>query len=71
MAFIQQQHKQDVGIDIDRNYAVIYQWLEGMNIVQAYKRGFVQQQDVYDLTEQAAGEMRDHGFVVADHKAEH
>ncbi len=32
---------------------------------------FVGQQDVYDLTEQAAGEMRDHGFMVADHKAEH
>jgi hypothetical protein len=45
--------------------------MEGINIVQAYKRGFIQQQDIQELTEQAAKEMRDNGFVIADHKAEH
>jgi hypothetical protein len=71
MSFIQKQHNKDVGIDFDRNYAVIYKWLEGINIVQAYKRGVVREQDIQELTEKAAIEMRDNGFVIADHKAEH
>ena len=70
MASIRKQYKHDV-IDIKRNYAVIYQWMEGVNIVQAHKCGLIRQQDIEELTEQAAIEMRDHGFVVADHKAEH
>jgi len=71
MDFIQKQHGEDIGIDIERNYAVIYQWIEGINIVRAHKEGFICKQDVYELTEQAADEMRDNGFVIADHKAEH
>jgi hypothetical protein len=71
MSFIQKKHKEDVGIDSDRNYAVIYQWLEGINIVQAYKKGVVREQDVQELLEKADIEMRDSGFVIADHKAEH
>jgi len=71
MSFIQKQHNKDVGIDIDRNYAVIYQWMEGINIVQAYKSGVVRQQDIEELIEKSAIEMRDNGFIIADHKAEH
>jgi hypothetical protein len=71
MSFIQKQHKKDAGIDFDRNYAVIYQWMEGINIVEAYRAGVVRQQDIEELTEQSAIEMRDSGFVIADHKAEH
>jgi hypothetical protein len=71
MSFIQKQHEKDVGIDIDRNYAVVYQWMEGIDIVQAYKRGVIREQDVQELTEQAKIEMRNHGFVIADHKPEH
>jgi len=71
MSFIQKKHKEDVGIDFDRNYAVIYQWLEGINIVQAYKKGVVREQDIQELLEKAEIEMRDSGFLIADHKAEH
>jgi hypothetical protein len=71
MYFIQKQHGKDVGIDIDRNYAVIYRWIKGINIVEAYKRGVVRQQDIGELTEKAEIEMRDNGFIIADHKAEH
>jgi hypothetical protein len=71
MSFIQKQHKQDVGIDFDRNYAVIYQWMEGINIVQAYKRGVVREQNIEELMEKSAIEMNDSGFLIADHKAEH
>jgi hypothetical protein len=71
MTFIQKQHQQDVGIDIERNYAVIYQWMEGINIVQAHKCGLIRQQNIEELMEKAAIKMRDHGFVIADHKAEH
>ena len=71
MSFIQKQHKQDVGIDFERNYAVIYRWLKGINIVQAYRNGVVREQDIQELTEKSAMEMSDHGFIIADHKAEH
>jgi hypothetical protein len=71
MSFIQKQHKQDVGIDFDRNYAVIYQWMEGINIVQAYKRGVVLEQDIEELMEKSSIEMNESGFLIADHKAEH
>jgi hypothetical protein len=71
MSFIQKQHNKDVGIDFDRNYAVIYQWIEGINIVQAYKLGVVRQHVIDELTEKTEIEMRDHGFLIADHKAEH
>jgi hypothetical protein len=70
MASIQKQYKQNV-IDIERNYAVIYLWMEGINIVQAHKDGLIRQRDIEELTERAAIEMRDHGFVIADHKPQH
>jgi len=71
MSFIQKQHSKDVGIDFERSYAVIYQWLEGINIVQAYKSGVVREQDIQELSDKSAMEMNDSGFVIADHKAEH
>jgi hypothetical protein len=71
MSFIQKRHENDVRIDIERKYAVIYQWMEGIDIVEAYKQGLVERENIQELAERAAAEMRDTGFVVADHKAEH
>jgi hypothetical protein len=71
MDFIRKRHENDVEIDIERSYAVIYQWIEGINIAQAHKQGFINEQDIGDLTRKAAAEVSDNGFVVRDHKADH
>jgi hypothetical protein len=71
MDFIRKRHEQEVEIDIERNYAVIYQWMEGINASQAYRQGYIDEKDIHDLIDDAAVTMKDNGFVVRDHKAEH
>jgi hypothetical protein len=71
MDSIQLNHNKDIFIDPERNYAVIYKWLEGMNIVQAYREGYAAESDIETLTTTIDAKIQDYGFIVRDHKPEH
>ncbi len=63
-------HK-EVKLDILRNYAVIYEWMEGIDAAEAYKRDLLEQAEMEQLVLGAEEELRTRGFVVGDSKAHH
>ena len=62
---------QEIEIDWNRNYAVIYEWLKGIDAVEAHRKGFFNNGALGDLMERAQCELRDQGFVVSDNKPQH
>ena len=65
------------GIDLDilRQYKLIYQWIEGLDIVQAFEqiglRGQELDQRLRPIVLRVIRDMEAHGYVVADMKAAH
>jgi hypothetical protein len=61
------------GVELDafRKYAVIYEWVKGIDAAQAFREGLVGREELSTLVDRAAREMRARGFVVRDNKAQH
>jgi hypothetical protein len=63
-------HK-EVTLDVYRNYAVIYEWIEGIDAAEACGAGIISARQMEELVSRAAAEMREAGFVVGDNKPHH
>lgn len=65
------------GIDLDilRQYKLVYQWIEGLDIVQAFEEigisGDELSRCLKPITARVIADMDRHGFVIADMKAAH
>ena len=74
-----QRHKMDairrrhdeIDLDWNRNYAVIYEWLKGIDAAEAYQKGLIDQEGLVALVERADHELRSKGFRVHDNKPHH
>lgn len=71
MTVLYSRHEREVELDIYRGYAVIYQWLPGIDLAQAHHEGIVSQDEMERLTSMAEEDMRRIGFIVRDQKAQH
>jgi hypothetical protein len=64
-----------VEIDILRSYILLYQWIKGVNAVQAYQvttfDAATQQRELEQLTHRVTAELEQKGFTVADNKPTH
>jgi len=66
-----------VGIEIDilRSYILLYQWVKGINAVEAYSQTCYEesrrQELLAELTRKVEHDLRAKGFIVADHKPSH
>jgi len=54
-----------------RNYAVIYEWIKGIDAEQAFREGRLSEGELAGLVRHVDREMRDKGFVVRDNKPHH
>ena len=63
-------HK-EVSLDMNRLYAVIYEWIEGMDAVQAYQKGLLEEKYLKSLTCDSERKTQVSGYVVKDSKANH
>lgn len=54
-----------------RNYAVIYEWIKGIDAVQALERGVLEKQEVAQLTVRYDSDVRRNGFAIDDSKPHH
>jgi len=54
-----------------RNYAVIYEWIKGIDAVEAHGKGLLSGGELDALVEQARDRMLRQGFVVRDNKPHH
>ncbi len=57
--------------DILRDYILIYQWLEGLDAVQAHEIGLLTELEMEQLTLRAIRELADRGYRVLDMKPHH
>ncbi|HUV06883.1 MAG TPA: hypothetical protein VMX75_04080, partial [Spirochaetia bacterium] len=61
----------EVELDMFRSYAVLYEWVKGIDAAQAREEGFLQERDMTTLTLKAEKEMKNKGFIVRDRKPHH
>ena len=67
---IQKKH-QEVVLDVNRQYAVIYEWVKGIDAAQAFGEQCIDESTMRDLTLRANKEIAQKGFVVWDNKPHH
>ena len=70
MEAISKNH-QEILLDLNRQYAVIYEWIEGIDSAQALREGIIDENTMRDLVENANEQLHDKGFVVGDSKPHH
>jgi len=63
-------HK-EVTLDVFRNYAVIYEWIKGIDAAEAWREGLVSEEEMRALVARAEGDLRAAGFLVGDSKPQH
>lgn len=70
MEAIERSHS-EIAIDWNRNYAVIYEWLKGIDAVDAHRAGLLDNGALGDLVERVRRDLGAKGFVVSDNKPQH
>ncbi len=70
MEAIQRTHE-EIPIDWNRNYAVIYEWLKGIDAWEACRKGLLTKEELAELVEQAHADLNRKGFAVSDSKPNH
>ncbi|MBN1871627.1 MAG: hypothetical protein JW800_03545 [Candidatus Omnitrophica bacterium] len=63
-------HK-EIELDMTRSYAVIYEWIDGIDAVQAFDKKIFDEEQMRLLTLDAEREMKKEGFLVRDNKPDH
>ncbi len=61
----------EIELDMLRSYGVIYEWVKGIDAVEAADRGSLSLKEIADLTLDAERRMREKGFLVCDRKPHH
>ena len=61
----------DVGLAMNRNYAVIYEWTKGLDAVQACQEGLLSEPDIEAVTLRSRELLERKGFFVGDSKPHH
>ena len=67
---IQRSHG-EISIDWNRNYAVIYEWLKGIDAVEALRKGMLDKDAMTRLIECSNRTLNSKGFTVSDNKPQH
>ena len=67
---MQEKHT-EVNLDINRSYAVVYEWVDGIDAAEALRSGLLDKNALVRLIETSGQEMIQKGFLVRDNKAQH
>ena len=70
MEAIQRSHE-EIAIDWNRNYAVIYEWIKGIDAVEACREGLLDSETMAELVQRASEDLAAQGFAVSDNKPQH
>ena len=63
-------HK-EITLDMNRSYAMIFEWIEGLDLAQACAQGFLDKPTASRLTRDAEQKLKEQGYVVWDRKPHH
>lgn len=61
----------EIAIDWNRNYAVIYEWLKGIDAAEACRTNLLSGEELTGLVLHASAELERKGFTVSDSKPQH
>jgi hypothetical protein len=61
----------DIKLHMFRNYAVIYEWIKGIDATEALEEGNLKEEDIAQLTLRSDEEVRQKGFIIGDPKPHH
>ncbi|MFH1567027.1 MAG: hypothetical protein ABIL09_03440, partial [Gemmatimonadota bacterium] len=61
----------EIELDMQRLYAVLYEWIKGIDAVEAREAGLLDDAEVEALTRTAHERLKTHGFMVLDRKPHH
>ena len=61
----------DVALDMFRAYVVVYEWVKGIDAVQACRQNILKEAEMKALTLRAEKELENKGFIVKDNKPHH
>jgi len=70
MEAIQRSHG-EIELDWNRNYAVIYEWLRGIDLAAAHRKGLIDHDRMVEIYERANRDLQSKGFCVRDSKPSH
>jgi len=70
MEAVQRRHD-EIDLDWNRNYAVIYEWLEGIDAAEAHHKGLIDHAEMVSLLERSDRDLQSRGFRVRDKKPQH
>ena len=70
MEAIRQSHD-EIDFDWNRNYAVIYEWLKGIDAAEAHGKGLIDRDGMVGLLQRANHDLQSKGFRVRDNKPQH
>jgi len=71
MSSILKSHDEEVLLDIKRSYAVIYEWIDGIDASFACEEGLIDEDLLKKLTLDADEKMEENGYMVRDRKPNH
>jgi len=66
-----QSNHHEITLDANRNYAVIYEWVKGIDAAEAFQQGLIDKDTMVELILRSNREMKRKGFTVRDSKAHH
>lgn len=58
-------------IDVNRQYALVYQWIKGMDLAELYKNGYCTEEEAVQWSVQAHENLQEAGYRVYDKKPQH
>ncbi len=61
----------EIELDVSRLYAVIYEWIKGIDAVQSCEQGLLSEEEMVSLTLSASALIEGQGFEVLDRKPHH
>ena len=70
METIQRSHD-EIELDWNRNYAVIYEWIKGIDATEACKKGEIDRDEMVGLLERSSRDLEARGYRVRDNKPQH
>jgi hypothetical protein len=70
MEVISKKHE-EISLDLNRQYAVIYEWIPGIDSAQALREGMIDENTMRSLVKSANEQLQHEGFVVGDSKPHH
>jgi hypothetical protein len=67
----QEREHGSVRLHEERLYIMVYEWVKGLDAEQCCRRGLLDEKEMKEVTQRAARELSEKGFVALDHKPRH